>query len=322
MAFLDGIKNSLKLDEMASGMASKLNSAKTFVQNQQQNVGEIGAVKMVRDKVSSMVPQNIGNYFGPLAKHVPGAKGNKQSPIDIVASQAVYDESLGDGQFRFNYHPDDFIELVNTGNSWQINLKKDSQSTVEAVHLDGTYKLKQIHCHWGSEPMNGSEHTVGGVGYAGELHFVHWKVQYGTYEEASKHNDGLAVIGVFLNETHDDNPILEELVKLMIRTQYKGESVRLARYNAKGLVPEKHEFWTYEGSLTTPPASECVVWTVFRPAIPISSRQLDVFRSLFAVPAEDAERNPAHLVNNVRPVQPVNNRLVRSSFRSGGIIQS
>lgn len=49
---------------MASGMASKLNSAKTFVQHQQQNVGEMGAVKMVREKVSSMVPQNIGNYFG------------------------------------------------------------------------------------------------------------------------------------------------------------------------------------------------------------------------------------------------------------------
>lgn len=42
-------------------------------------------------------------------------------------------------------------------------------TAVTALHLPGTYKLRQIHGHWGSEPMNGSEHLVGGVGYAGEV---------------------------------------------------------------------------------------------------------------------------------------------------------
>lgn len=73
-------------------------------------------------------------FSGPLAKHVPGAKGNKQSPIDIVTSQAVYDESLGDGQFKFNYHPDDFVELLNTGCSWQINLKQDPNSSIYKLY--------------------------------------------------------------------------------------------------------------------------------------------------------------------------------------------
>lgn len=38
-----------------------------------------------------------------------------------------------------------------------------------AVHLPDTYRLRQLHCHWGTEPMNGSEHLIGGVGYAGEV---------------------------------------------------------------------------------------------------------------------------------------------------------
>lgn len=45
----------------------------------------------------------------------------------------------------------------------------------------------------------GSEHTVNGVSYSGELHLVHWnQTKYPTFDEAAKHHDGLAVLGVFL----------------------------------------------------------------------------------------------------------------------------
>jgi len=92
-------------------------------------------------------------------------------------------------------------------------------------------------------------------------------------------------------------------------------------FDPKSLIPVSHEYWTYEGSMTTPPCNECVVWTVFRQAIPISSRQLDAFRSLFAVSVEDSERNPQRIINNVRPPQSLNGRAIRASFRSGGITQ-
>lgn len=38
--------------------------------------------------------------------------------------------------------------------------------------------------------------------------------------------------------------------------------------------PENKEFWTYEGSLTTPPYSECVLWTVFKHPTTISTAQV------------------------------------------------
>lgn len=47
--------------------------------------------------------------------------------------------------------------------------------------------------------MNGSEHTVGGVGYAGELHFIHRNIKYANLDTASKAPNGILALAVFLN---------------------------------------------------------------------------------------------------------------------------
>ncbi|CDW57018.1 carbonic anhydrase 7 [Trichuris trichiura] len=285
--------------------------------------------------------------YGPSSwvKYFPAAKGNRQSPIDICASQAQFDPSLGDGNFEFRYEAEDCVEVCNVGTTWQITTVPQCKSSIyddrskiclalTANYLPATYILMQIHCHWGTEPMNGSEHVIGGVGYAGEVHLVHRNINYSTVDEALKHPDGFAVLAVFLNETLDDNLSLEPLVQTIGKIKYKNETERIPqKFDVKCLIPdfhndgtnselyiaEKREFWTYEGSLTTPPCSECVIWTVFRSAIPISSRQIEVFRTLYANPMEDLERNPVQLLNNIRSVQPLNSRTVRASFRAGGL---
>lgn len=47
--------------------------------------------------------------------------------------------------------------------------------------------------------MNGSEHTVGGVGYAGEIHFIHRNIKYSNLDIASKAPNGILALTVFLN---------------------------------------------------------------------------------------------------------------------------
>lgn len=65
--------------------------------------------------------------------------------------------------------------------------------------LNDIFQLEQFHCHWGCSDGKGSEHTVDGVSYSGELHLVHWnQTKYPSFDEAAKHHDGLAVLGVFL----------------------------------------------------------------------------------------------------------------------------
>lgn len=65
--------------------------------------------------------------------------------------------------------------------------------------MNNKYQLEQFHCHWGCSDGKGSEHTVDGTSYSGELHLVHWnKTKYSSISEAASHPDGLAVLGVFL----------------------------------------------------------------------------------------------------------------------------
>jgi hypothetical protein len=64
--------------------------------------------------------------------------------------------------------------------------------------LKNSYTLDQFHAHWGSTNDCGSEHTIDGQAFAGEIHFVHWNRQYGTIDQAVRHRDGLAVVAVFL----------------------------------------------------------------------------------------------------------------------------
>ena len=55
-----------------------------------------------------------------------------------------------------------------------------------------------MHFHWGADDSVGSEHTVDGKSYAGEMHLVHYNSKYGNYSNALNHADGLAVLGVWL----------------------------------------------------------------------------------------------------------------------------
>ena len=52
--------------------------------------------------------------------------------------------------------------------------------------------------HWGKVAMSGSEHTVNGRQYFGELHIVHYNTKYDSIETAVSQPDGLAVCGFFI----------------------------------------------------------------------------------------------------------------------------
>ena len=71
-------------------------------------------------------------------------------------------------------------------------------SGIRGGPLKTAYTLDQFHGHWGETDDCGSEHTLDGRPFAGEIHFVHWNRKYGTMDKACEHRDGFAVVGVFL----------------------------------------------------------------------------------------------------------------------------
>ena len=69
--------------------------------------------------------------------------------------------------------------------------------------------------------------------------------------------------------------------------------------DAAGLLPHKHKYHTFPGSLTTPPCSENVLWLVLEERVTLSKEQIAKFAAVYP--------------NNARPLQPLNGRTVLES---------
>ncbi|KAK3551438.1 hypothetical protein QTP70_017316, partial [Hemibagrus guttatus] len=230
-----------------------------------------------------------GANNGPDKWHekFPIANGPRQSPIDIVTSETQYDPELRPLTLR--YDPSVSLDIINNGHSVQVTFADDEdKSTLTAGPVIGTYRLKQFHFHWGSRDDKGSEHTVDGKLYPAELHLVHWNTTYSNFGVAASKSDGLAVVGVFL----------------------EGAQTTFANFDPTLLLPSTLDYWTYDGSLTTPPLLESVTWIVCKKSISVSSAQMKKFRGLLFSTEEEPECN---MVDNYRPPQPLKDRKVRSS---------
>ncbi|KAK2498197.1 hypothetical protein MC885_005396, partial [Smutsia gigantea] len=177
--------------------------------------------------------------------------------------------------------------------------------------LENHYRLKQFHFHWGAVDERGSEHTVDGHVYPAELHLVHWNsVKYQNYKEAVMGENGLAVIGVFLKlGAHHEE--LQKLVEVFPKIKYKGARAALGPFHPSRLLPTCQDYWTYPGSLTTPPLTESVTWIIQKQPVEVAPDQLAALRMLLVSALGEEEKVMA---NNCRPVQPLMSRKVRSSF--------
>lgn len=79
------------------------------------------------------------------------------------------------------------------------------------------------------------------------------------------------------------------------------------------LLPANPAYWTYEGSLTTPPCNESVIWIVFKTPIEVSEGQIAAMRNLncFDFKEECPQELRGKVLNNFRPPLPLGNRELR-----------
>ncbi|VDK75157.1 unnamed protein product [Litomosoides sigmodontis] len=252
-----------------------------------------------------------------LSKILQVTGDRKQSPIDILSTITAFDSALENSEIRINYPMNGEVRLKNAGDSLQLKLDPSNTAELSASHLGGErYVLETVYFHWGTEPMNGSEHTVGGVGYAGEIQFIHRNTKFTNMEAAFKESNGILGVAVLLNETHDDNPTFSTIIDGIKQVVYKGSECVIHGVNLFHMLPSSEkmkEFWAYVGSETIQPYRETVQWIIFRAAVWISSSQLDKLRTL---KREGYECEVEEMMSPIRAVQPINGRIIRSSFRS------
>lgn len=200
--------------------------------------------------------------------------GKRQSPINIIDIDAEKDATLK--PIDVNYSADVKIhDVTNNGHSIQYNFEKGDFIVLN----EDKYSLKQIHFH---EP---SEHTINGVRYPLEMHLVH-------VNEANK----IAVLAVMAEEGRNSEPFtfLENYLPI-----HQGETKPIdASFDLNQNLPENKEYYTYSGSLTTPPCTEDVTWFVFANPITVSLEQVKQLQELMPI-------------NNYRDEQPINARIVK-----------
>jgi carbonic anhydrase len=194
--------------------------------------------------------------------------GKHQSPIDIEQATT---ESLP--AIEFAYQPV-ALTVTDTGHSFQVNVAPGSGGgiTVGGEHYD----LVQFHFH------RPSEERFDGHAYAMVAHLVHKNAKGELAVVAVLIHSGQA--NAFLAPVFDHFP-----AKGTPEASVPGQTVNLGEF-----LPAKHGYYTFDGSLTTPPCSEHVRWFVLKNAVQASAAQVQQF----------AARYP----HDARPVQPLNDR--------------
>lgn len=247
----------------------------------------------------------------------PAAKGLHQSPVDIDTSNIRYDPRLEDRPLEIRYIPENSKTLLNNGHSVQVTIN-GAGSVLEGGPFRHRYQVEQFHFHWGKRNERGSEHRIDGNVYPAELHIVHWNTELASsFSEASKMANGLAVLGAFL-KIGNENRALQKLVELFPNISYSGNQIDIPDgLDPAAILPQNRtRYWTYSGSLTTPPCYESVRFLIFEDPVEVSEFQLEAFRRLHshAYGYKGAEEFGGKIVDNFRPTVPLNDRKVIASF--------
>jgi len=196
--------------------------------------------------------------------------GKVQSPIDIRDAKAADLPPI-----KFDYRPSP-LKVIDNGHTIQVSYAPGS-----SIDVGGTrYELVQFHFH---KP---SEEKIAGKGHAMVAHLVH------------RGPDGsLAVVAVLLDKGRD-NPTLHAVWNNLPKHKDKEISAPVA-IDASTLLPTDKGYYTFQGSLTTPPCSEGVRWFVLKSPMTMANAEISAFAKIYPM--------------NARPSQPLNGRVIEAT---------
>ena len=198
------------------------------------------------------------------------SSGLRQSPIDIRDGIKVNLDPV-----QFDYKPSAFRVLDN-GHTVQVSVGPGNSIDVGGRRYD----LVQFHFH------RPSEERINGRQFDMVVHLVHKDI-----------DNRLAVVAVLLDRG-SAHPLVQNVWN-NLPLEKGDEVVARTTIDLNALLPTERSYFTYMGSLTTPPCSEGVLWMVMKASMPVSNEQIGIFARLYPM--------------NARPIQSVSGRLIKES---------
>lgn len=194
--------------------------------------------------------------------------GKRQSPIDIRDGIAVQLDPI-----QFDYRSSGF-RVIDNGHTVQVNVEQGNGIVVQGRR----YELLQFHFH------RPSEERINGRQFEMVAHLVHRDL------------DGkLAVVAVLMDQGKG-HPLIQQVWN-NLPLEKNTEQTGMTQMDLNLLLPEQRQYYTYMGSLTTPPCSEGVLWMVMKSPATMSREQIAIFGKLYPM--------------NARPVQSASGRLIK-----------
>ena len=196
--------------------------------------------------------------------------GQRQSPIDIRGGLAVDLDPV-----RFDYQASRF-GVIDNGHTVQVNLAAGN-----AIEVGGKrFELLQFHFH------RPSEERIDGRQFEMSLHLVH------------KDDQGRLAVVALLFDKGQSHPVLQKVWN-NLPLERNEEAAAHVPLEMNELLPADRRYFTFMGSLTTPPCSEGVQWIVMRQPVTLTAEQIDIFARIYPM--------------NARPVQSASGRRIMQS---------
>lgn len=284
------------------------------------------------------------------AHKFPDCGGNLQSPININTTEIqtpFKDLTARIVTFGKGHH----VKVHNTGQSVHVSWEEAEAPMVLLPVVDGkvsasidpldpnhdnsfkipkeaasvqrfsfaNVKLEQFHFHIGSE------NAINGVLYPMEAHLVATVPK----EEVSACGDeGCTVVfAIMYTISEKDNDFLEPFFESSpdrAGEEFAEDFPEYFSVNFDDMIPDKQSYYTWQGSFTTPPCTEGVLWILFDKMSTVSARQLTLLESKMAAVRSTCQKhaqkeNNMYLLEecndigdlkNNRELQPLNSRLV------------
>jgi carbonic anhydrase len=212
-------------------------------------------------------------HWGELS---PGYKlcavGTRQSPIDLRDSLRVDMDAIA-----FDYKPGGF-SIIDTGRTVEVRPAAGNRLRVGQRQ----FELRHLQFH------RPGEFRLQGSAVAMSIHLMH-------QDEKGR----WAVLALLVQPGEADHAVIQRLWGAIPLERQQLDRVP-AGLDLNGLLPEARGYFSFIGSLTTPPCTEDVLWLVMREPVRLSAQQIEVFARLYPM--------------NARPLQPAGGRIVKESL--------